>query len=67
MTKENLQLSTQTVHAADALNNLPVRDVAAPLHVSTTFRYPDLGSLSKEALEGEVCLIFSEDGGSGHY
>jgi len=33
----NLSLSSKTVHADDYLNN--GRDVAPPLHVSTTFRY----------------------------
>jgi cystathionine beta-lyase len=33
----NLSLSSKTVHADDYLNK--GRDVAPPLHVSTTFRY----------------------------
>jgi hypothetical protein len=33
----NLSLSSKTVHADDYLNKS--RDVAPPLHVSTTFRY----------------------------
>jgi hypothetical protein len=33
----NLSLSSKTVHADDCLNK--GRDVAPPLHVSTTFRY----------------------------
>jgi hypothetical protein len=33
----NLSLSSRTIHADDYLNK--GRDVAPPLHVSTTFRY----------------------------
>ena len=40
-TKHNMAMgtSTRSLHADGALN--VVADVAAPLHVSTTFRYPD--------------------------
>lgn len=36
---ESLSPSTRAVHADDPLNVVP--DVAPPVHVSTTFRYPD--------------------------
>jgi hypothetical protein len=37
-TTHNLSPATLAIHADDVLNN--VTDVAPPLHVSTTFRYP---------------------------
>jgi hypothetical protein len=53
-------ISTQTVHADDALNTLPpslgveLQDVAPALHVSTTFRYSRDPEQLKEVNEVDV-------------
>lgn len=39
MARENIHPATQALHADDRLNL--VTDVAPPIHLSTTFRYPD--------------------------
>ena len=39
MAHENIHPATQALHADDRLNL--VTDVAPPIHLSTTFRYPD--------------------------
>lgn len=53
---ENIGNSTRSLHADDVLN--VVTDVAPPMHLSTTFRYPD----DPEALVpfadlGDVCTF----------
>ncbi|KAG5660397.1 hypothetical protein KAF25_003003 [Fusarium avenaceum] len=42
----NLSIATQAVHADDVLNN--VDDVAPPIHVAATFRYPRAPDLMRE-------------------
>lgn len=39
MAQQNIHPATQALHADDRLNL--VTDVAPPIHLSTTFRYPD--------------------------
>ena len=52
-------LSTELLHADDALNKLN-SDVAPPIHLSTTFRYPELG----EALQpvDDLNVIVQDNG-----
>lgn len=60
MPPSTTSISTQTVHADDALNTLPpslgveLQDVAPALHVSTTFRYSRDPEQLKEVNEVDV-------------
>lgn len=51
----NIGISTQTLHADDALN--VVTDVAPPLHLATTFRYPKDPAALVPAADDCVCSL----------
>jgi hypothetical protein len=47
-------ISTLSLHADDALN--VVNDVAPPMHLATTYRYPDDPAALVPAADAPVCL-----------
>jgi hypothetical protein len=49
-------ISTQSLHADDALN--VVTDVAPPMHLATTFRYPSDPAALVPAADASVCFLF---------
>jgi hypothetical protein len=49
-------ISTQSLHADDALNI--VTDVAPPMHLATTFRYPRDPAALVPAADVSVCFLF---------
>lgn len=53
----NLSLSSRAIHSDDALNGAN-QDVAPPLHVSTTYRYPSDPEKLVPWTESDVGILY---------